>query len=145
MNINIHKAIQIAAAEGHGGLVGVLLSLGADSNKRDNEGFTSLHHACQSQSPQALEICRLLLKDGKAQAGALTNNGSSPLHLFCTHEPVDAGLYESTIELMKSCGADLNAQTKIGETPLFQAASLGLSNVVYSLLRCGSNVNLRTK
>jgi ankyrin repeat protein len=138
-------ALQLAAQEGHSGLVSFLLSLGCDVHKRDVNGWTSLHYACASSNPNFPEICRLLLKDGGAQVTSLTNDGCTALHFFARGEPKDWQYFEDTIALMIQHGADLNSQTKYGETPLYQAVTQGKIESVKILIRLGADVNLRTK
>jgi hypothetical protein len=64
---------------------------------------------------------------------------ASPLHLAAAQ-----GNYD-TIELLLSCGADVNAKTSYGRTPLERAARYGHASVVQLLLFRGANVNTTTE
>lgn len=64
---------------------------------------------------------------------------ASPLHLAAAQ-----GHYD-TIELLLSCGADVNARTSYGRTPLERAARYGHAAVVQLLLFRGASVNSTTE
>lgn len=44
---------------------------------RDNCDYTALHYAARSGN---VEICKLLLNEGKADVNAVTKGGATPLH-----------------------------------------------------------------
>ena len=142
---NGKTALHAAAGEGHGGLVDMLLSLGADSNKRDINGWNSLHHACANDTVQCMDITQTLLTTGKAQVTALSNDGSSALHYFLQREISDMPYFMNTIDLMLRKGADINAQTKTGESPLHQVCASGKEELISFLLFHNAEPDLRTQ
>ena len=99
----------------------------------DRDGYTPLHRACSENRP---EVCRLLLENGKGQLGsfslavlmfydcsaganlaAATEQMWQPLHSACRW---NSSLCAS---LLLDWGADVNAVTLGGLTPLHLAAS----------------------
>lgn len=44
---------------------------------RDNYDYTALHYAARAGD---LEICKLLLDEGRAEVNAVTKGGATPLH-----------------------------------------------------------------
>lgn len=59
-----------------------LISEGFDVNKKDNDGWISLHYACFNGH---LNIVKELIKQG-ANINSLTNEGNTPLH-FASNTP----------------------------------------------------------
>lgn len=124
----------------------MLLSLGADANKRDKNGSTPLHYACSCKKAQYIDITRILLANGGAQVTAIANDGSSALHHFIQRDPSkDYVQFMDTIKLMISEGADINAQTKSGETLLHISVAQGNYNLVEFLLQQNVELDRRTK
>ena len=140
-------ALHVAAREGHGGMVEMLLSFKADCNKRDRRGWSPLHEACAGKSSQAIDITRTLLNVGGAYADALTNEGVSPLHLFIQRSPspTDLPQFLQTVDLMLAKGAKINSQSMTGDTPLHQACIMGEGRVVGALLDRHADINQRTQ
>ena len=123
----------------------MLIGMGADTNKRDINGWNSLHHACANETVQCLDITQTLLTVGKAQVTSLTNDGSSALHFFLQRQPQDQSYFMNTIDLMIRMNADIDAQTKQGETPLHQVCASGREDLINYLLFHNAQVDLRTK
>ncbi len=101
-----------------------LLRWGADLNARDNQGRTPLHLAVRGKNRPVVET--LLTLAAKANLG--DNSGATPLHLLCSVlEDSDGAAAEA--ELLLKSGANVNARTKAGATPLLVAlASRGEFN-----------------
>ena len=138
-------ALHVAVFEGHTGMAGLLLEMGSDANQRDHNGWTALHSCCKGNSTNFVEITRILIVDGKAQVDALTNSGGTPLHYYVQGDCNNTQLFEDTIQLMITHGADINSQSKYGETPLHQAASRGKLISVQILIKFGAQINFRNK
>jgi hypothetical protein len=81
-NIFLREAIQIFK-DRSGPAIDVILSAGADVNKKDENGRTALHHAMISMpfSVNSRIIINKLLEKG-ANVNAVDNLGNTPLHYF---------------------------------------------------------------
>lgn len=115
----------------------VLLDAGASATARDNWGDTPLH-ACANYGGDAR--LALLLLDAGASVADRDKGGCTPLHLA---EEVDLA------EALIAHGADVNARTRNGFTPLLMVASLSFMNeerlpVLDVLLRHGADPNAKT-
>eukprot|EP00026_Physarum_polycephalum_P020382 Phypoly_transcript_22924.p1 GENE.Phypoly_transcript_22924~~Phypoly_transcript_22924.p1 ORF type:complete len:178 (+),score=24.50 Phypoly_transcript_22924:38-535(+) len=95
-----------------------LLNNEADVNATDNQGWTALHHACNTLPPVA--IVKVLLDAGaKSLPG---RNGVTPLHLICSSASHKlSGYYGDCAAIAKMLvdyGGDLNAKNDSGNTPM---------------------------
>ena len=70
------SALQCAAANGHAGIVKMLLEAGADPNRQNKEGNTPLHWAALMGQADCL---RLMLETGKADVNARNLQGRTAL------------------------------------------------------------------
>eukprot|EP00011_Vannellida_sp_DIVA3-517-6-12_P011401 CAMPEP_0114619182 /NCGR_PEP_ID=MMETSP0168-20121206/8084_1 /TAXON_ID=95228 ORGANISM="Vannella sp., Strain DIVA3 517/6/12" /NCGR_SAMPLE_ID=MMETSP0168 /ASSEMBLY_ACC=CAM_ASM_000044 /LENGTH=352 /DNA_ID=CAMNT_0001830347 /DNA_START=152 /DNA_END=1210 /DNA_ORIENTATION=+ len=138
-------ALQIAAHEGHVGLVQTLLALGADPNVRDKNGWNALHSSCSSASESRLEISRSLIIDGKVDTCAMTNSGASPIHYLLREAYCETSELRPLVELLIENGADVSIQNKYGETPLHQAVARGNMHSVRLLIELGAGLNINSK
>src|SRR5688572_9120255 len=110
--------------------VGKLLAGGAGINMRDSRGNTPLMHAAAVGSQ---EMMRRLLAAG-ADAKAKNNFDSTSL-MWCTNEP-------GKVRLLLDNGADVNARSQQGMSPLFIAAAhSGNVDVIRLLLERGADAN----
>lgn len=92
---------------------------------RDAEGGTPLLYASYRGRAQT---CLMLLESG-ADPNAITDDGSTPMHRFCTYD-LNAGLKTRNdpqappgeiLEILLDAGADINAIDNSGKTPLDHA------------------------
>ncbi|MBI2946199.1 MAG: ankyrin repeat domain-containing protein [Verrucomicrobia bacterium] len=104
----LHRATKV----GHLGIVELLLAHGVDVNSLDHEGLTALHWAIG----QGFRSIAEALIANKANVNAKrTSDGESPLHLAVR------GQSQPLVESLQSKGADPNARSNGGQTPLFSA------------------------
>ncbi|RDD34093.1 Phosphocholine transferase AnkX [Wolbachia endosymbiont of Cylisticus convexus] len=129
----------VAAQEGYGGIVKLLLDHKADVNARGDDDFTPLHFAAQSGCD---DIVKLLL-DHKADVNAKTSNGKTPFQKDDDFTPLHfaaQGGYGSMVKLLLNHGADVNAKSSQGLTPL--SLTLNHCPEVANLLLANPNINV---
>jgi ankyrin repeat protein len=109
-----------------------LLGLGLDINIQDVLGETLLMKASDAK------MIRFLLENG-VDPKRKDRIGQTALH----HWVYEPGLYPSlqTIQDLLAYGADLEAQTMAGLTPLHLAMISKNKQAVKSLIQCGANIN----
>jgi ankyrin repeat protein len=112
----------------------IFLNRGADPNCRDAMGQTPLVTAAYADSPEAV---KLMLAHG-ANVKLADGTRLTALHAW-------AGLdHESEVgQLLLAAGADPNAKDNFGVTPLFFAASAGLTETIKLLLAHGADPNVK--
>jgi ankyrin repeat protein len=126
-----------------------LLSVGADVNAKDTDGWTPLHMACYRGHVRVV----IELREHGADIGAKTTIGRTPLHCaaFEGHltvvnllSPNDSnGATTSILGKRKSRGANIEAKDYDGDTPLHKASWSGHLPVVKALRSCGANILAR--
>ena len=172
--IKNHRTLLMAASMyGHTNAVNVLLQDGANVALTDKRlGCTALHFAAGS-SDNSGEILRCLIENG-ADVNGVNKVKHTPLTIAAIRDHINAltllikhgadvdlqdsdgykalhfAVYGSDISSeILSCligvGADVNARTNNGVTPLMIAAEEGHINAVTSLVKCGANVDLQDK
>ncbi len=133
----LHMAVDHGQAE----TVALLLELGAEVNSKDYMQATPLHHAAENGYVETAEF----LLDGGADVGARDETGKIPLHYATTAEMADmlivaksdpnapdgyglTPLHQAArsgntdvARVLLEAGAEINARTKGGETPLDMA------------------------
>ncbi len=121
-------ALHKAASLGQSGIVEWLISHGADSSRQDSEGNTPLDNARENLRNRTYHA---LMKHN-----APSNNSTMN---------VAVALYwsdkERALELLRN-GADSNAQTSLGHTPLLISTRCRDFLMVKQLIEYGANVNL---
>ena len=109
---------------------------GADVNGRNHMDQTPLMKAAASGAFQSAQV---LIEKG-AQVGARQySNNSQALHDVAAESLGTAAM----AKLLIDAGADINAETSGGYTPLIVAAGRGKTQVAKVLLDAGANVNAR--
>jgi len=114
-------------------IVEAMIRAGADVNARTEDGATPLHAAVSRGNVEAAEV--LLLAE--ADVNARDNNGSTPLIDACTGAYLEARItlwrrppheietalsrYRRLVALLLEHGADVNAMSSTGQTPLGSA------------------------
>ncbi len=141
----------------HVDIIRLLLSAGIDLNIREHESkSTALHFAAMYGHT---EICALLIEYGK-DVYTKDYRGMTPLHEACSETRRNAwpkrirNLIEGksswyhVAKMLMDAGADVEARTEVGLTPLFIAAWLGSAEMVsllitynVDLLSCGPKKN----
>ena len=80
-----HRALHLAAWEGHNASVEALLSWGAKVSPQDHAGFTPFHLACQ----EGYLLCVLTLLKAGASLTLPNNQGVLPIHLAAQRNRVE--------------------------------------------------------
>jgi hypothetical protein len=110
---------------------------GADLDARGYDGKTPLHSAAYSGN---FEVVQILIEYDPAYINAGDKDGETPL--FCAsegHNFKDG----SVVRLLLEHGADINAPSQYGWTPLHVASYLGALEVVRLLLEHGADVEVK--
>ncbi|KAH9012837.1 A designed selected ankyrin repeat protein in complex with the Map kinase Erk2 [Lactarius deliciosus] len=134
-----------AAFYGHIEFVRILLERNVETNARDEEGSTPLHHATYPEGFRAgwwggsPDVVRLLLDHG-ADACLRDNDGNTALHwaAYGGHLEVCRILLERNVEA--------NSLNDEGSAPLHQASEglkVGSADIVRLLLDHGADVHVR--
>jgi ankyrin repeat protein len=109
-------------------MVELLLSKGADRNRRDRTGTTALESAVRARHPEVVEA--LMAGEGAEAAGALLN------------EAALKGQAEIA-DILIAKGASVDVPDRSGATPLHQAALKGNLKIATLLLDHGAGVDAR--
>ena len=102
INVNLasrqnETPLMMACIKGHLDLVRRLIKMGADVNR---EGWTPLHYAASADTPQTLDIVKLLLEES-AYIDAASPNGTTPLMIAAQYSS------EAVVKLLLQEGADI--------------------------------------
>ncbi|MDD2898325.1 MAG: ankyrin repeat domain-containing protein [Desulfuromonadaceae bacterium] len=139
-----------AASNGSMKIAGLLIDHGAEIDARNSAGFTPLFASAYWSSK---DVSALLISKG-ANVNAKSNSGWTPLHKAIERyayppdsgrsPPPSANELASMMEIVKlliANGADVNAESSDGETPLIFAAAAGRSDLVELLIAHNANIN----
>ena len=130
---NGQTALIMAAQQGYGTIMRILLKADCSVDHLDKNGLSALATAVLHQHSELIPIL--------LDAGANLNSSlSSPLHTACSN-----GDLHSVKELLKSTQCDVNAaHDQDGRTALYTVAELGFIHIVEELLKFGANPNIPT-
>ena len=98
--------LMMACIKGHLALVKELIRRDADVNR---EGWAPLHYAASADTPQTLDIVKLLLEES-AYIDATSPNGTTPLMLAAQYSS------EAVVKLLLQEGADVSLRNQRGLT-----------------------------
>jgi len=98
-------------------LIKTLLGGGADLNRQDGNGITVLMHSIRLRT-ENWQLSAALATQPKVDLTIADNNGYTALHYAAVADYEDAG---KLINVLLQQGANVNAQNKYGQTPLFCA------------------------
>jgi ankyrin repeat protein len=127
--------IMLAASRGSVEIIDLLLTQGADPNKRGSAQRTALQYAAEKNH---IEAAKRLLAYG-ADIDAYDNGRLTPLIMAADRGFTELGL------LFIEKGADVNIQHSQGWTALIDAARNGDEKLVIALLDSGANKNISVK
>ncbi len=128
---NGRTTLSWATMRGDDQVVAQLLRFGADPNRPDGKGYTSLHYSLYPYTT----VCLQQLLGAKADVEAKWED-STALHLAIRLR--DDSQFS---ELLVAYGADLESQDGVGRRPLHIAAEFDRSTQVSYLLRIGADFN----
>jgi ankyrin repeat protein len=112
-----------------------LISKGADVNARDDDGQSSLHHACYLGN---FEIVKSLVTNGANVNIEVPKFGLTPLHGATMNGDI------KTVKFLIEHNAKLNAKDIKGGTPIFAACWIGKLSVVKYLVEKGAEIDITT-
>ncbi|HET9551518.1 MAG TPA: ankyrin repeat domain-containing protein [Anaeromyxobacteraceae bacterium] len=133
--------LHLAAVGGREEVARELLDRGADPNAVAGHGLTPLHYAAGGQSAG---VVRLLLARGATRSlEARDEWGNTPLLRAAGMARPASEPSPEIIEALAAAGADVNAVTSKGNTPLHIAAYKGFAGTVRLLLSKGADPSRR--
>lgn len=110
-----------------------------NSENEEDPDSTLLHEVLKGRIERDLPT---VISAAPASVNTVDGRGFAPIHWAAHNKFLDNRL--ASIDLLLENGADVNLQTKFGETALYLAANLGSQEVVQLLLDAGAEVNKRT-
>ena len=132
------RPLQVAALNGHLGIVELLLQHGAKAdalnNGNDDESWTAMHFACFRPSLNTVTVLEALYQHDKELLSAVSSKGTTLAQSACYWGNVPA------LEFLISKGADVESPQKPSlNTPLHWASERNHAQCVDVLLRHGVN------
>ncbi|XP_038601466.1 ankyrin repeat domain-containing protein 53 [Tachyglossus aculeatus] len=106
----------------------------------DRKGFTAIHLAAQQGN---LDCLRVLVEEYHFSVALGTSKGWTALHLTISQDNAARAL--DCINYLLAQGANINAQTRDGTSPLHKAAREGMLACVVALVKAGADVHSRNK
>ena len=133
--ISSERALIEATQNGDLKQVQKLISKGADVNARDDDGQSSLHHACYLGN---FEIVKSLVTNGANVNIEVPKFALTPLHGATMNGDI------KTVKFLIEHNAKLNAKDIKGGTPIFAACWIGKLSVVKYLVEKGAEIDITT-
>jgi len=137
----VKTALMFAAQAGNIAVVKNLLRYGADISATDNHGWTIIHYACEAGN---LELLYLIMNMPMAWNTRITaklstiwSRNATVLHLAASLDNCALGFL-----LKNKLMEDINCLTQRKDTPLYIAASMGISSNVSLLLDWNADYEL---
>ena len=131
--------LYLAGERGKTEFVKLLLSNGANPNIGTVNNYPT-HAACRGHHYDSVK----LLLDYKADVNVLDSACRTALHHTLeseTHYGRDSDKRSVLVQLLLDRGANVNAASENGETPLYIACSKGLEPIAKKMLECGAKVD----
>ncbi|KAJ6254865.1 ankyrin repeat and protein kinase domain-containing protein [Anaeramoeba flamelloides] len=122
-----------ASDQGREDLIKILLDAGSKIDQKDQKGLTPLYYAVSSRRIAPVKI---LIKRGARLDFHFGDEGKLALHFACNIGRPDI------VELLIKHGADVDAMSTAGFTPLYYAIESGFVGCVEMLLKHNANMNL---
>lgn len=155
-----------AAQRDNAGLIMTLMLRGTDPNLRNAERQTALHLALRNEADKTVQT---LLKHPGLDVNAINQAGETPLMLAALKARLDwmkalvargalvnepgwtalhyacSGPDRGAVRWLLEQGAEIDARSPNGSTPLMMAAGYGESSSVEVLLKAGADASLRNE
>lgn len=131
----IRRAIQRQLPE----MTYLLTERGASLRVRDGSGETPLHWAATACHPEVLRV----LLDAGAEVDTVGIRQNTPLMNIVNQVLIKKARHLACVQLMLDRGANVNARSKHGKTPLMMAADHGHTEIVSLLLNAGADMEAR--
>jgi len=131
--------LYLACKRGKTEFVKLLLSHGANPNIGTTDNYP-IHAACRGHHYDSVK----LLLDYKADVNVLDSACRTALHHTLeseTHNNGDSDKRTVLVQLLLDTGANVNAPSENGETPVYIACSKGLESIAKKMLECGAKVD----
>ncbi|MCC6233626.1 MAG: ankyrin repeat domain-containing protein [Verrucomicrobiales bacterium] len=125
-----NTVLHTASFLGHAEAVRLLLEAGADPNVTNHAGVTPLLRAAADPAKVSLLLAR------GAKPGLASQLGHTPLHLAARSPKAT-----ESVRILIEKGADVNARSALGATPLMAAAAASHLEAVQLLVERGAEVN----
>ena len=127
-----------ASQTGNHEIVKLLIQKGADVNKKDQDGWTALHWACDEQRDGHDQVVDLLLQANADVNICSTVAKLSPLMLACDDK------FPQAVKSLLDKEADVNLQQEDGKTALYIACDHNEDEIVEMLLSSDADPNICT-
>ena len=137
-----HSPLYIAIRNRHADVAELLITSGADVNKKNKFGESPMDMAIHAKLQN---IVNLLIEHG-AETSSLKDNEKTTEKSKKTPTSIWNGATSGNIQVVTqhlNAGVDVNAQNTDGETPLLEATYGGHKNIVELLISKGADVNMK--
>ncbi|KAK3602164.1 hypothetical protein CHS0354_029169 [Potamilus streckersoni] len=122
--------LSLAVQYGHHNIMSLLVGKGADVNKKNKDGLSSLHIAVLKNN---IEAVHYLLRAG-AKVNAPDDRGNLPLYYAARQG------HKKILDILVEYGGDVNYPNKFEEHPLHAAIRSGKLEVIQALVSAGCDV-----